>query len=137
MTGATHSTYLARLLDHAKSLDVTLTAKNGKLHVTGDRLSVELLTPELAANRTELVRLLTTTEATQTPAPTAPPRPIPWFHLDAEWRKDYAAWQTHRDTCPVCRTSERTALMAGTSIRCAEGQRLHAAYESALDSSPT
>lgn len=71
------------------------------------------------------------------PAPTAPPRPIPWFHLDAEWRKDYAAWQAHRDNCAVCRTSERTALTAGTGIRCAEGQRLHATYESALDSSPT
>lgn len=71
-----------------------------------------------------------------TPA-TPPPRPIPWFHLDADWRKDYAAWQAHRDTCPTCSASERTAATAGTGIRCKLGQRLHTAYESALDSSPT
>lgn len=62
---------------------------------------------------------------------------FPWFHLDADWRKDYAAWQAHRNTCPTCRTSERTAATAGTGVRCTEGQRLHTAYESALDSSPT
>lgn len=78
-----------------------------------------------------------TTEATQASAPPAP-RPIPWFLLGAEWRKDYAAWKAHRDTCPVCCISERTAATtgAGTGIRCAEGQRLHCAYQSALDSSP-
>lgn len=78
-----------------------------------------------------------TTEATQAPV-APPPRPIPWFLLGAEWRKDYAAWKAHRNTCPVCRVSERTAATtgAGTGIRCAEGQRLHCAYQSALDSSP-
>lgn len=71
------------------------------------------------------------------PTPDAPtPRPIPWFHLNADWRKAYAAWNDHRSNCPTCRTSERTAATAGTGIRCAEGQRLHAAYEVALDSSP-
>lgn len=136
MTSQPPSKFAKSILDRAKSLDVMLTAKNGKLHVTGDRLNVELLTPELAACRAELVRLLTTTEATQAPAP-PPPRPIPWFHLDADWRKSYAAWHSHRNTCLVCRASERTTTTAGTGIRCAEGQRLHAAYESALDSSPT
>lgn len=64
---------------------------------------------------------------------TAPPRPIPWHHLSADWRKAYAAWNAHRDSCPKCRSSERTAASAGAGIRCAEGQRLHAAYEAALD----
>ncbi|MFW9595854.1 MAG: hypothetical protein ACMV1D_10215, partial [Macromonas sp.] len=67
-----------------------------------------------------------------TPA-TPPPRPIPWFHLDADWRKDYAAWQAHRNTCPPCSASERTAATVGTGIRCKLGQRLHTAYESALN----
>ena len=127
-----------QLIERAKSLDVVLTAQNGKLHVTGNRIGVELLTPELAACRTELVRLLTPAVGTTDTGPTAPtPRPIPWFHLDAGWRKAYAAWNDHRNTCPKCRSSERTAATAGTGIRCAEGQRLHAAYEAALDSSPT
>ncbi|MDD2535301.1 MAG: hypothetical protein PHW78_01855 [Macromonas bipunctata] len=43
------------------------------------------------------------------------------------------AWQAHRNTCPTCQTSERTAATAGTGIRCDEGQRLHATYEAALD----
>lgn len=58
---------------------------------------------------------------------------FPWFHLNADWRKAYAAWNDHRTECLVCRTSERTAAMAGTGIRCAEGQRLHADYAAALD----
>lgn len=123
--------WLQQLIERAKSLDVTLTAQNGKLHVTGNRIGVELLAPELAANRTELVRLLTPTVATSPTAPT--PRPIPWHHLNADWRKACAAWQAHRNACPTCRTSERTAATAGTGIRCAEGQRLHAEYERALD----
>ncbi|MFW9594553.1 MAG: hypothetical protein ACMV1D_03550 [Macromonas sp.] len=73
-----------------------------------------------------------TTEATQASAPPAP-RPIPWFLLGAEWRKDYAAWKAHRDTCPVCRASERTAATTGAGIRCKLGQRLHTAYEAALN----
>lgn len=68
------------------------------------------------------------------PTPDAPePRPIPWHHLDADWRKAYAAWQAHRNTCPTCSASERTAATAGTGIRCKLGQRLHTAYEAALD----
>lgn len=123
--------WLQQLIERAKSLDVVLTAQNGKLHVTGNRIGVELLAPELAANRTELVRLLTPTVATSPTAPT--PRPIPWHHLNADWRKACAAWQAHRTNCPACRASERTAATAGTGIRCAEGQRLHATYEAALD----
>ena len=133
----------ALLLDRAQSLGVVLTAKDGKLHITGDRIGVELLAPELAACRTELVRLLTPTEApapapdvllSVEPTPDAPePRPIPWHHLDADWRKAYAAWQAHRNTCPTCSASERTAATAGTGIRCKLGQRLHTAYEAALD----
>ncbi len=136
MTVAAHSTYFVRLLARAKSLDVTLTAKNGKLHVVGNRVGVELLTPELAANRTELVRLLTPAVGTTDTSPTAP-RPIPWFHLESSWRKAFTAWNDHRATCPTCRISERTAATAGTGIKCDEGKRLHTAYESALDSSPT
>lgn len=123
--------WLQQLIERAKSLDVVLTAQNGKLHVTGNRIGVELLAPELAANRTELVRLLTPTTDTSPTAPT--PRPIPWHHLNADWRKAYAAWSDHRNACPTCRTSERTAATAGTGIRCDEGQRLHATYEAALD----
>lgn len=82
--------------------------------------------------------VLTPTVGITATSPTAStPRPIPWFHLDADWRKACAAWQAHRNACPQCRTSERTAATAGTGIRCAEGQRLHATYEAALDSSPT
>ena len=126
--------WLQQLIERAKSLDVVLTAQNGKLHVTGNRIGVELLAPELAANRTELVRLLTPAVGTTNPSPTAPtPRPIPWHHLNADWRKACAEWNDHRTECLVCRTSERTAATAGTGIRCAEGQRLHAAYEAALD----
>lgn len=62
-----------------------------------------------------------------------PPRPIPWFHLDADWRKAYAAWNAHRNTCPTCRISERTAATAGIGIKCDEGKRLHTAYEAALN----
>lgn len=77
---------------------------------------------------------LTPTVGTTDTSPTAStPRPIPWFHLDADWRKACAAWNDHRNACPTCRTSERTAATAGTGIRCAEGQRLHADYEAALD----
>ena len=123
-----------QLIERAKSLDVVLTAQDGKLRVTGDRVGVELLTPELAACRTELVRLLTPTVGTTDTGPTAPtPRPIPWFHLDADWRKAYAAWNAHRNTCPTCQTSERTAATAGTGTRCEVGSQLHADYEAALD----
>lgn len=143
MTKARCSTSIAFLMARAESLGVVLTAQNGKLYVSGDRIGAELLTPELAANRTELVRLLTPTEApapapdvllSVEPTPDAPePRPIPWHHLDADWRKAYAAWQAHRNTCPTCSASERTAATAGTGIRCKLGQRLHTAYEAALD----
>lgn len=68
---------------------------------------------------------------------TPPPPPIPWHHLSADWRKAFTAWNDHRATCPTCSASERTAATAGTGIRCKLGQRLHTAYESALDSSPT
>lgn len=71
--------------------------------------------------------------ATDTP----PPYRMPWFHLSADWRKAFTAWNDHRATCPTCRISERTAATAGTGIKCDEGKRLHTAYESALDSSPT
>lgn len=78
--------------------------------------------------------VLTPAAGTTNTSPTAPtPRPIPWHHLNADWRNAYAAWNDHRNTCPQCRTSERTAATAGTGIRCAEGQRLHSAYEAALD----
>lgn len=134
MTKARCSTSIAFLMARAESLGVVLTAQNGKLYVSGDRIGAELLTPELAANRTELVRLLTPAVGTTDTSPTAPtPRPIPWHHLDADWRKAYAAWQAHRNTCPTCSASERTAATAGTGIRCKLGQRLHTAYEAALD----
>lgn len=71
-----------------------------------------------------------------TPARTAPPAPAKapaWFHLESSWRVASMAWQAHRNTCPTCQTSERTAATAGTGIRCDEGQRLHATYEAALD----
>ena len=144
--------WLQQLIERAKSLDVVLTAQNGKLHVTGNRIGAELLTPELAACRTELVRLLTPTEApaltpsnggsepapdvllSVEPTPDAPePRPIPWHHLNADWRKAYAAWQAHRTHCQTCSASERTSATAGAGIRCKVGQSLHAEYEAALD----
>lgn len=79
-------------------------------------------------------KFLTPAVGTVATSPTAPtPRPIPWFHLNADWRKAYAAWNDHRNACPTCRTSERTAATAGTGIRCEVGNRLHSAYEAALD----
>jgi hypothetical protein len=143
VTKARCSTSIAFLMARAESLGVVLTAQNGKLYVSGDRIGAELLTPELAANRTELVRLLTPTEApapapdvllSVEPTPDAPePPPIPWHHLSADWRKAFTAWNDHRATCPTCSASERTAATAGTGIRCKLGQRLHTAYEAALD----
>ncbi len=58
---------------------------------------------------------------------------FPWFHLNADWRKACALWNDHRTNCPACRASERTAATAGTGIRCEVGNRLHSAYEAALD----
>ncbi len=80
--------------------------------------------------------------ALPTPAPTpaltssnggSQPRPQAWFHLESSWRVASKAWQAHRNTCPTCQTSERTAATAGTGIRCKLGQRLHTAYEAALN----
>lgn len=145
MNNYTRSTYINYLLTRAESLGVVLTAKNGKLHVTGDRMGVELLTPELAACRAELVRLLTPANGESepatdvlpsvepTPVPATPPRPQAWFHLESSWRKAFTAWNDHRNTCLTCSASERTAATAGTGIRCKLGQRLHTAYEAALN----
>lgn len=58
---------------------------------------------------------------------------MPWFHLESSWRVASKAWQAHRNTCPTCSASERTAATAGTGIRCKLGQRLHTAYEAALN----
>lgn len=128
------------------------TTKQGRCHTTEYQQVVVLfdntplrtgaVTPVTPVTPQNSNLLSENTEATPTPAPTpaltssnggSQPRPQAWFHLESSWRVASKAWQAHRNTCPTCQTSERTAATAGTGIRCAEGQRLHTDYEAALN----
>lgn len=139
------------------------TTKQGRCHTTEHQQIVVLfdntppktgaVTPVTPVTPQNSNLLSENTETTRTPAPDlrsalptpAPtpaltssnggsqPRPQAWFHLESSWRVASKAWQAHRNTCPTCQTSERTAATAGTGIRCKLGQRLHTAYEAALN----
>ncbi len=64
--------------------------------------------------------------------PFSKPARTPWLHIDAGWRTASRSYYQHHTICKTCQSAGQ-----GLGERCTIGHTLWAAYESALERTPS